>query len=79
MKLLWARWHKALGELAMEVEGARGMVAKAAPCELDPWQRLYLFSRTDTIYGGSDEIQLGIIASQALGLPREPTPGRSGP
>jgi len=79
MKLLWARWHKALGELAMDVEGARGLVATATPCELDPWQRLYLFSRTDTIYGGSDEIQLGIIASQALGLPREPAPGGSRP
>jgi alkylation response protein AidB-like acyl-CoA dehydrogenase len=74
MKILWARWHKTLGELAMDVEGASGMVAAAAPYELDSWQRLYLFSRTDTIYGGSDEIQLGIIASQALGLPREPTP-----
>jgi alkylation response protein AidB-like acyl-CoA dehydrogenase len=74
MKLLWARWHQALGELAMEVAGARALVASAAPYELDAWQRLYLFSRADTIYGGSDEIQLGIIAGRALGLPREPSP-----
>ena len=74
LKLLWARWHKALGELAMEVAGARALVASAAPYELDAWQRLYLFSRADTIYGGSDEIQLGIIAGRALGLPREPAP-----
>ena len=47
---------------------AAAMVAKAEPYELDSWQRLYLFSRADTIYGGSDEIQLGIIASRALGL-----------
>jgi alkylation response protein AidB-like acyl-CoA dehydrogenase len=67
-KLLWARWHKALGELAMDVRGAEGLVAKAPPYELDAWQRLYLFSRADTIYGGSDEIQLGIIAGRALGL-----------
>jgi len=73
MKLLWARWHKALGELAMEVAGARALVARAAPYELDAWQQLFLFSRADTIYGGSDEIQLGIIAGRALGLPREPT------
>jgi alkylation response protein AidB-like acyl-CoA dehydrogenase len=72
-KLLWARWHKALGELAMDVRGAEGMVAAAAPYELDPWQRLYLFSRADTIYGGSDEIQLGIIAGRALGLTPEPS------
>jgi len=74
MKVLWARWHKALGELAMEVAGARALVARAEPYELDAWQRLYLFSRADTIYGGSDEIQLGIIAGRALGLPPEPSP-----
>jgi alkylation response protein AidB-like acyl-CoA dehydrogenase len=68
IKILWSRWHKALGELAMEVRGAAALVAKAAPYELDGWQRLYLFSRADTIYGGSDEIQLGIIARRALGL-----------
>ena len=68
IKILWSRWHKALGELAMEVRGAAAMVAKAAPYDLDGWQRLYLFSRADTIYGGSDEIQLGIIAGRALGL-----------
>jgi len=67
-KLLWARWHQGLGELAMDVRGADGMVAKAAPYELDDTQRLYLFSRADTIYGGSDEIQLGIIAHQVFGL-----------
>jgi alkylation response protein AidB-like acyl-CoA dehydrogenase len=71
-KLLWARWHKALGELAMDVRGASSMVAAAAPYELDPWQRLYLFSRADTIYGGSDEIQLGIIGGRAFGLTPEP-------
>jgi len=57
----------------MDVAGAIRMVARAAPYELDPWQRLYLFGRADTIYGGPDEIQLGIIANRALGLPREAT------
>jgi alkylation response protein AidB-like acyl-CoA dehydrogenase len=79
MKILWARWHKALGELAIDVQGPGAMVATAPPYELDAWQRLYLFSRADTIYGGSDEIQLGIIASQALGLAREATPAREHP
>jgi len=76
MKVLWSRWHRELGELAMAVAGASGLVAVAPPYELDGWQRLFLFSRTDTIYGGSDEIQLGIIAQRGLGLAREPG-GRS--
>jgi alkylation response protein AidB-like acyl-CoA dehydrogenase len=71
LKLLWSRWHQRLGELAMQVRGAPSMVARGAPYELDEWQRLFLFSRADTIYGGSDEIQRNIIAERALGLPRQ--------
>jgi alkylation response protein AidB-like acyl-CoA dehydrogenase len=73
-KLVWATWHRGLGELAMEVAGAASLVAAGAPYDLDPWQRLFLFSRADTIYGGSNEIQRNIIAERVLGLPREPKP-----
>jgi alkylation response protein AidB-like acyl-CoA dehydrogenase len=68
-KLVWANWHQALGELAMEIRGAASMVHDG---DLDQWQRLFLFSRADTIYGGSNEIQRNIIAERVLGLPREP-------
>ena len=71
VKLIWSRWHRDLGELAMEVLGPASMLAQAPPYDLDDWQRLHLFSRADTIYGGSQEIQLGIIADRALGLPRQ--------
>jgi alkylation response protein AidB-like acyl-CoA dehydrogenase len=74
LKVLWSRWHQELGELAMEVLGAPSMVASGAPYDLDDWQRLFLFSRADTIYGGSDEIQRNIIAGRALGLPRQDRP-----
>ena len=69
-KLVWASWHRRLGEAAMDVAGAAGLTA-GAPYELDRWQRLFLFSRADTIYGGSDEVQRNILAERVLGLPRE--------
>jgi len=68
-KLLWANWHRDLGELAMDVVGKAGLVAKDG--KFDEWQHLYLFTRADTIYGGSNEIQRNIIAERVLGLPRE--------
>ncbi|WP_415977311.1 acyl-CoA dehydrogenase family protein [Rhodococcus sp. 077-4] len=71
-KLLWANWHRGLGELAMEVVGAPSLLAHDG--ELDEWQRLYLFTRADTIYGGSNEIQRNIISERVLGLPREARP-----
>lgn len=76
-KLLWGGWHKRLGELAVEIRGAAGAVgprdwSPGSPYELDEVQRLFLFTRSDTIYGGSDEIQRNIIAERVLGLPREP-------
>jgi alkylation response protein AidB-like acyl-CoA dehydrogenase len=71
-KLVWAGWHKRLGEVAMDVRGLDGLLARGAPYELDDLQRLFLFSRADTIYGGSDEVQRTILAERVLGLPREP-------
>jgi alkylation response protein AidB-like acyl-CoA dehydrogenase len=71
-KLVWANWHKKLGEVGMDVRGLDGLVARGAPYDLDDWQRLFLFSRADTIYGGSDEVQRNILAERVLGLPREP-------
>jgi alkylation response protein AidB-like acyl-CoA dehydrogenase len=68
-KLLWANWHRDLGELAMDVMGKAGLVLENG--DFDEWQRLFLFSRADTIYGGSNEIQRNIIAERVLGLPRE--------
>lgn len=68
-KLLWANWHRDLGELAMTIKGKAGMVLDGG--EFDEWQRLFLFARADTIYGGSNEVQRNIIAERVLGLPRE--------
>ena len=71
-KLYWAIWHQNLGKLAMDVLGDESGILEGAPYELGPLQRLFLFTRSDTIYGGSNEIQRNIIAERGLGLPREP-------
>ncbi len=70
-KLLWANWHRGLGELAMDVLGANSLTYEE---ELTNLQRLYLFTRADTIYGGSNEVQRNIISERVLGLPREARP-----
>lgn len=71
-KLFWASWHRDLGKLAMDVMGAGAEVASAAPYDLNSLQRMFLFTRSDTIYAGSNQIQRNIISERALGLPREP-------
>lgn len=70
-KYHWSNWHRDLGKLAMDVLGPEANIIS------DDWRRerlqqLFLFSRADTIYGGTNEIQLNILAEQGLGMPREP-------
>ena len=46
----------------------------AARYDPTPAQRLFLFSRADTIYAGSNQIQRTTIGERGLGLPKEPRP-----
>ena len=71
-KLYWSTWHRNLGKLAMDVLGAESEVLDGGPYELNRLQSMYLFTRSDTIYGGTNQIQRNIIAERALGMPREP-------
>jgi alkylation response protein AidB-like acyl-CoA dehydrogenase len=71
-KLYWATWHRNLGKLAMDVLGPESEILEAAPYGLNRLQSLYLFTRSDTIYGGTNQIQRNLIAERALGMPREP-------
>lgn len=71
-KIQWATWRRGLGELAMDVLGQNGEVTGNDKYEWDFLPNLFLFSRSDTIYGGTNQIQRNMIAERALGMPREP-------
>ncbi|BBF71868.1 MULTISPECIES: acyl-CoA dehydrogenase family protein [Sphingomonadaceae] len=71
-KIQWASWRRNLGELAMDVLGQGGEIGDQADYEWDTLPNLFLFSRSDTIYGGTNQIQRNLIAERGLGLPREP-------
>jgi alkylation response protein AidB-like acyl-CoA dehydrogenase len=72
-KLFWSEYHKRLGEIAMAIEGADGLLRPDGPgYPTSRWQNVFLSSRAGTIYSGTSEIQRGIIGERALGLPREP-------
>ena len=71
-KLYWSTWHRNLGKLAMDVLGPEGEILEDGPYQLNRLQSMYLFTRADTIYGGTNQIQRNIIAERALGMPREP-------
>lgn len=71
-KIQWATWRRALGELAMDVLGQAGEITGRADYDFPLLPNLFLYSRADTIYGGTNQIQRNIIAERGLGLPREP-------
>lgn len=71
-KIQWATWRRNLGELAMDVLGQMGEVTNTAGYEWELLPNLFLYSRADTIYGGTNQIQRNMIAERALGMPREP-------
>lgn len=73
-KIMWSHWHRALGELAVDVVGPEAAIVAPQDYGLSPEQSLFLFTRSDTIYAGSSEIQRNIIAERGLGLPRESAP-----
>ena len=71
-KLFWGTWHRDLGELAMDIGGLDSQIAEGFPYELTLDQKMFLFTRSETIYGGSNEVQRNVLGERVLGLPKEP-------
>nr|WP_243393556.1 acyl-CoA dehydrogenase [Solimonas fluminis] len=72
-KYYWSNWHRDLGKLAVDVLGPEADTVSDDPA-IRPLQQLFFFSRADTIYAGTNEIQLNLIAERGLQMPREPRP-----
>jgi alkylation response protein AidB-like acyl-CoA dehydrogenase len=70
-KLLWERVQQGMGEYAMELLGAAGLVLDG-PSSVDDgtWAQVYLRGRGHSIEAGTTEILKNIIAERVLGLPR---------
>lgn len=69
VKYAWSNWRRDLGRLAMDVLGPAGNIVDGEPGRAR-LQSLWLSSRADTIYAGTNEIQLNLIAERGLGMPR---------
>ncbi len=72
LKLFYAQHNKALGELALSLQGPGGTLR-------NEWTDSFLSAPSIRIAGGSDEVQRNILGERVLGLPAEPRPDKSAP
>lgn len=76
-KLLSTSHAQHVSECAVGLLGASAVVAADMKLgDAGYWNRAVLATRAMTIYGGTTEVQLNIIAERMLGLPRDPEPGK---
>lgn len=86
-KMFWSEMHKAAMELALDIYGPESMLITTGPDEgwpgvariggrddypVSPMMTAFFFSRSETIWGGTSQIQRNIVGEKVLGLPREP-------
>jgi alkylation response protein AidB-like acyl-CoA dehydrogenase len=90
-KMFWSEMHQRAMELALELYGAEALLIDAGPASgswpgslraarrpgypVSPMMSSFLFSRSETIWGGTSQIQRNIVGERILGLPKEPRPG----
>ncbi|MEY3679576.1 MAG: acyl-CoA dehydrogenase family protein [Ilumatobacteraceae bacterium] len=87
-KMFWSEMHKEAMELALDIFGAESMLVNAGSesswpgvarekrrpgYPVSPMMSAFFFSRSETIWGGTSQIQRNIVAERVLGLPKEPS------
>jgi 3-oxochol-4-en-24-oyl-CoA dehydrogenase len=70
-KLLSMRTGQGYAEFGLSSFGSDGAIGDSEQLP-GKWAEYVLASRATTIYGGTSEVQLNIIAERLLGLPRDP-------
>lgn len=70
-KLLGVEFNQAVADCIWQRQGSAAVYEDTTAAS-GIWARYMLFGRSMTIYGGTTEVQLNIIAERLLGLPRDP-------
>ena len=89
-KMFWSEMHQRAMELALDIYGAHSMLIDTGPASgtwpgalrekrragypASAMMSSFFFSRSETIWGGTSQIQRNIVGERVLGLPKEPKP-----
>jgi alkylation response protein AidB-like acyl-CoA dehydrogenase len=77
---LAASLHSAYnGDLALQLEGAQGMLTGADAPRRGMFQQMFVGQWGMRIGGGTEQIQRNVIGERVLGLPGEPRPDKTAP
>jgi alkylation response protein AidB-like acyl-CoA dehydrogenase len=89
-KMNWSEYHRDVMELWADIAGVPGLVLDGvyeadspnpnrrrgkANYPVNAMQATFFFSRSETIWGGTAEVQRNIVGERVLGLPKEPKAG----